>query len=826
MKKRLMKLLAYIVLYLAGVIVFSNFSVLQRQQTVDSSVLTNPTLPVMCVDVNGNKVNRMFGYRQEMDATNMRGALIPMTTKRALTVSYKAYRNKVRSVSYEISAPDTGEVVENAKIGSFSEDGEYQTATFSLSEPILMNREYPIRFTISTDSGDVYYYARVIQRSDPVTDKYVQFVYDFYEGCTNQQGASELNSYLETDDTITNNSYTSVDIRCSLKQITWGNLKPQIYRKAVPTIREINGETCTITNDYLISAEGDGGQEVYHVWEYYRLRYYNSRMMLLNFNRKALQVFNGESSLSINANGVMLGVAERDVEYVSNNTASIVAFIQDGALWEFNSGAQRLSRVFSMRDVGSETDERNDNNDYEIRIIRVSESGGIDFVVGGYMSRGEHEGQQGVSVCHYNPETSTVSERAFIQYNRSAAQLSKDLDILCYVTTGDVGYFYLQRAIYRIELESGAADVVLDNINPDCLVSSTDNSMVAWMPEMQPDAASSITVMALETSSARNIPAAAGTYIKALGFLNDDFLYGIASQSDLKTGPSGDVTFAMSELRIEEFSGTLVKDYKHDGIYVTDVQMEPGLAQLTCATRDSEGNYQQTADDNIMNNLQSEKSAVTVYLYNSSRQGTIVTLKMPGSVTNLSPNVTDFSMRYLQNHPAGVVYQESDSYVLYYVYAGGRLQGIYTDPARAITEADEQVGVVINQEGQYIYERGNKQTKTELHNEDIPAAVLAGEINADMLDMQVGDDVTVMNLAGCTLDQVLYQLSQGRAVITKLADGSTAVIVGYDHYNTLLLNMQTGEHYYMGINDSTASMLEGGNIFVSYIERQATIKAD
>ena len=51
------------------------------------------------------------------------------------------------------------------------------------------------------------------------------------------------------------------------------------------------------------------------------------------------------------------------------------------------------------------------------------------------------------------------------------------------------------------------------------------------------------------------------------------------------------------------------------------------------------------------------------------------------------------------------------------------------------------------------------------------------------------------------------------------------MIVGYDRYNTLLYNFSTGEHYYMGINDSTASMLAGGNIFVSYIESRPTIKA-
>ena len=99
-----------------------------------------------------------------------------------------------------------------------------------------------------------------------------------------------------------------------------------------------------------------------------------------------------------------------------------------------------------------------------------------------------------------------------------------------------------------------------------------------------------------------------------------------------------------------------------------------------------------------------------------------------------------------------------------------------------------------------------------------------GTIDASVLAGQVDEGVTVIDLSGCTLEQVLYQLSEGRAVVTRLENKSTAVIVGYDRYNTLLYNYDTGEHYYMGINDSTASMLEGGNLFVSYLESRSTVK--
>lgn len=781
----------------------------------------------MYVDVDGDKIDRMAGYVTRMDAAQMRDAIIPMTSDRTIRISYKSNDNPISSVSYEVTSPDTGKVVENAKIGNFKSDGDYQTASFSLTQPILMNREYPIRFTIESGSNHYYYYARVLQRSDLVTSKYVKFVYDFYEQCTNSQGSTELNSYLETDNTITNNSYTNVSIKSSLSQVTWGNLKPQIYRKAIPTIKEINGETCSLTADYVLKAtNSDNETEYYRVHEFYRLRYYNAKMMMLDFQRDAEQVFDGNLKSSVTSSGINLGIAKTTLPVTTNEAGTIAAFDQDNDLWEYNKSSNKLARVFSFHDLSDDSDERDDNNDYAIHVIRVSESGDVDFAVYGYMSRGEHEGQVGVSLCHYNSESSIVTERAFLEYPRSGERLKADLQKLSYYSIkSDSCYFYLDRIVYKIDLSTGKTTKLLKDINPDCFVSSDSQGVIAYMPQMKADQSTSITMMNLENEKTRTIKAEKAKYLKVLGFLNDDLLYGIADVSDLRQLPAGNLIFAMKDIKIEDFNGKVIKDYSPDNYWVTKVTMTEGLAELSRVSKNSDGNYVTATDDNIMNNLRDNETSVAVSSSSTDRQGTIASIKFSTAVTNLSPLVTDFSIRYAEEKDRfSLSLPDTDSYPLYYVYAYGALQEVTTDPAQAVTDADGQVGVVLNQEGQYVYERGNKQTKTELNNEDIPKGILSGEINADKLQEKVGKNVDVMNLSGCTLDQVLYQVSQGRAVVTKLADGSTTVIVGYDGYNTLLYNFDTGKHYYMGINDSTKSMEAAGNVFVSYIERQATIK--
>ena len=798
---------------------------MNTQVTESASDLSDSTLPVMCVDIGGNRVNRMFGYREEMASAHLRDSVIPMTTDRTLTVSYRAFDLGVSSVAYEVTAPDTGTVIENAKIGNFKQDGEYRTATFTLSEPILMNREYPIKFTLQTSSGSVYYYSRLLQRADLLTEKYVQFVYDFYETCTNKNGAGELNTYLETDDTVNYNSFTEVNLKSTFDQVTWGSLGPQVYRKAVPTICEINKETCSITTDYLISAtDRDGDTEFYHVEEFYRMRYYNDRIMLLDFNRKAIQVYDGSTG-SISANGVFLGVETRGIQYKTNADSSIVAFVNDDTLWEYNENAQKLVKVFSFHDTSVNADERYDHDEYGIKVIRVQESGDIDFIVYGYMNRGKHEGRCGISICHYHGEGTAVEEQVFIPYRMSYQTLQNNLGRLCYVNSSGTAYFYLNRTVYKIEPETGEFTEIISDINPDCFVSSGTNSQIAWMQEMETNTSTHITVMDLDNGKSREISAGKGQYLKALGFINDDLIYGLANIEDIAVQPAGDEIFAMKELKIESFDGTLVKDYNPDNCWVSGITITEGLVELSRVTK-TEAGYTVASTDNIMNTRQVSSSTIGIDIAVTGRQGQILTLVMSDQKRNINPVVTNFVLRPSVNEAdleLGI--DPEDPYQLFYVYAYGKLQEIVTDPGKAIRDADELVGVVVNREGQYVYERGNKDVENELYNEDVPQGIFSGTIVADELQKAVGDEAVIMNLSGCTLSQVLYEVSMGRAVVTRLADGATTVIVGYDRYNTLLYNFADGSHYYMGINDSTAAFEAGGNVFVSYVEPQRTVKS-
>ena len=67
-----------------------------------------------------------------------------------------------------------------------------------ISSGLLMNQEYSMQLTLETDSGDAYYYTRVVSRSSTNTAEYVKFAGDFARKCLDKTSADSLAPYLES----------------------------------------------------------------------------------------------------------------------------------------------------------------------------------------------------------------------------------------------------------------------------------------------------------------------------------------------------------------------------------------------------------------------------------------------------------------------------------------------------------------------------------------------------------------------------------------------------------------------------------------------------
>ena len=81
--------------------------------------------------------------------------------------------------------------------------------------------------------------------------------------------------------------------------------------------------------------------------------------------------------------------------------------------------------------------------------------------------------------------------------------------------------------------------------------------------------------------------------------------------------------------------------------------------------------------------------------------------------------------------------------------------GIYENAAKAVQTADENMGVVLNQKQQYLWERGNAKNQGDISLSDVPEAVKEASLDVNVLKEKVRNMGTVANITGCTLEQIL-----------------------------------------------------------------------
>lgn len=815
MKKIIIRAGVLLVIFICGVAGFS--SLMNHQSTDNRTDMETASSPSMAMMLDGTEINRMYAYADQMDVSSMRDSITPLGTDRTLEVCITPNGRKIKSLLYEVTTPDGEEVVENNKIRNFNQqDNGTLTLEFTLTQPILMDQEYALNFTLNTEDGSWHYYTRLLQRAGLSTKQYVDFVNSFSAKTFAQDDTGDLSTYLETDTSASGNSLRNTNISSDLELITWGNLTPQITRAGIPTIKEINKNSGSISLTYYISAQNEDGEtEKYQVDEFYRMSYNQTRVYLLDFQRQVKQVIATEQDLVSNGK-INLGITDTNVQYMSDSEGTIVAFVQQGDLWSYNIDTNKMTRVFSFRDNEND-DERNDISQHDIKIVRVEKNGDIDFVLYGYMNRGQHEGQIGTAVYHYSGEQNAIEEEFFLQSFESYEFLKKDIDKMAYVSKDGNLYLLLDNALYKFQMEEKTSEIIQDQIEEDCFFVSKDGQYAAWMNGMDPYDTAAITFMDFDTGEQTQVQADSGTRIRLFGFINSDLIYGVANESDIVPNASGGTDFAMNEVRIQNFQGDVVKSYHQEGYYVLDVKIQENLLELSRATKTGDS-FTETTGDQIMNNVRSKQDEIfSVVTSTTVRQGNVTSIQFAADSSGQPPLVVD--TKIIEN-PDRNMKQERDSHSgeCYYVYAQGLLAGVYQNPVQAVAQAEEENGIVLDETQRYIWESGNTAGRAAITAEDLPEAVAKGTLDLDILNEDLEGQGKAIDMTGCTLEQILYEVSAQRPVIVRGENGEGAVLIGYDDYNTILYNPSTKETYYFGMQDSTNTFQANGNVFLCYLE--------
>ncbi len=816
----------------------------------NTTVMGTATFPLITIKTGDCTVNMLHGYNTNMDANKLWEAVTMLGTDQTFTIQFGKDGPEIKKLNYEVREFVGNGLIESDSISVFEEDGDNETAKITLNSELVSEKEYAVKITLITSKSEkIYYYQRIkIYQEAHLKDK-LDFVMSFHNTIMNKDESQDIIKYLEPNSSADNTTLAYVNIHSSYDMVCWGDLTPKVLTDIVPTVKEIYEDTASIELDYFIKAEVAGATEQYRVTEVYRVRYSPDRMYLLNYERHMESVFDINLA-SIDKSELKLGITTDDtVSYRVGSDNTKLAFVRDKELYFYDLSENEITKVFTFRQ--NTPDYLRDYYDqHDIRILNMDAEGNVNFLVYGYMNRGQYEGRMAVILYRYIRAEERIEELVYIPVEEPYQNLKENLGELSYLNSSDIFYIQMYDTIYAYDLITKKITVVATGINRDQILVMSDTNYVVWQETSDLNNSKNLRIMNLETGATDTISADNGYNIRLLGKIDNNIIYGFVNNKNITSLQDGSVLAPLSSVKIASVDKKILKSksYAKEGYYITGITVKDNVIELRRAqkiTQDGKTEFISAPKDNIMNQEKSEEALIKISPVNSEQVLTEYYMTLPkGFVMKKMPKILTTVNTVISKDPTVRLPETEQKQLYYYPYIAGGIAGAYENAAEAIQIAREDIGVVLNSNRQLVWERGITATSYTISRFEnmtwtpstantiesclklvldyqgaaVPESKLDTSASSAYEVLKNYSKYTPVRLTGITLNDALYYIAKGRPVIA-LTDSDNAVIIyGYDTFNIMLLDPANSNVKKMGIQDSTELFESAGNVFLSYLE--------
>ena len=840
MKKSLIKGAILVAVFLLSVFLFARAT--NRTNEDMTREMSPVTLPVISCLYGDKEINLLHAYTEEMDSRFMRETITPISEDRMLSLKVWNLLDPVDKITYQIRSLDGNDLYSDAEVEIQSQDGSSLTAMIEIQGIVDPGKEYTLILNLEEGGRVSHFYTRIILPVDCFVEETLNFATEFHRKALSREEYESLVTWLEPDTTGDNSTLQKVDIHSSVKQIGYGDFEAEEVGQPYVSLVEINPSYNVVLIDYVLSsAREDGLKEYYNVSEYFRVRHTEEREYLLNYERTMNQIYRGETA-DLFGSLVQFGIRDADVDYVVSEDKSRLAFVQEQELWYLNLKNGRLYQVYSFRGLEG-IDPLENYAAHDVRIVNMEEDGSLNFLVYGYMNRGEHEGLCGIALNHFDGGTNTVEETAFLPSTRSFTVLRSDLKELLYESRDHIFYFLLGQNLYRIDLERSSITMPVSSLTDLSWAASDNSRYLAWISDGDENSGREMTILDMESKEEYVMEAEAGEFFRPLGFMQEDLIYGVARESDIYTDAAGLITFPMRRLCIMNAGGdhSLLKEYEKEGFYVADISVS-GYTIYLDRLKWENGSYVPADPDTIMNREGENMEAVSI-------NSTVTVVKETEIQLDLGEEITNTSPRLLT--PKEIVTEEDHNYLLpgqepsnnYYVYAKGQV-AFSTDTFRdAVQVADEAMGVVIDTHMRYVWMRARALSKPVIPLDPEAMQTNAGSIASCIRGMLAQKEITLdvesllasgqspkqilqsalrdyvfLDLSGCDITETLYYISNDIPVFAMSGTKDAVLLVGYDGSSVTCYDPVQQKNVSRDLEEAKEYFGGWGNIYFTYIE--------
>lgn len=783
--------------------------------------ITEASLPIVSVKTEkGTLYNRMHGITGELDEMLMDTDMTLLPSDKELTIVIDTYNETIKTLWYKIRSVEDRSLIENTEVKSFDTvEGQVQ-ATLDIKNLIRDNTPYVLEIIIGTEKYDeISYYTTIYAGTDYKLQDKLDYVLDFNACTFASERLSEITKYLETKSSASNNNYGKVNIYSTKAMVGWGDLHPFVESNIVPSVLDINEETAIITLDYTIGAANDNeSYDTYMVHEFYRIRQTSSRFYLLSFDRETTQIFDGRYDL-ISSGKINLGInPDMEVEAMADEKNKYIYFENCGTLWCFDKEKHTYTKVFAFE--SEDTDNVRERYDrYSTKIMSVNEDGRCRFLVYGYMNRGAHEGEVGISLYDYSYADNVVTESIYIPVNVPYDILCGNVAEIAYVRDDTAFYIKIDDILYSIDLVSKEAMTEIKDLLDGSYYVSANGKVIAYHVDSSIDGADKVRVFNIEKGSDYYIEAGENEKVKALGFVQNDLIYGIADKENIVTDENGETIFAMHRLYIMDSEFKIIRDYEPSGTYVVSAETDGYRINLNRVVKDDSGIFRSASIDQLINREENvETVTVTVDSIATDSRKTEVVLKLVDGLSGSGAAGvrTSDKIEYKKDQIFELP-QPPTGESKYYTYGGGKFKRAYADIADAVNYAADNYGEIYDYKHNLIWKRF-KPAEANIKGLSSHGASAGNSYNVAKSIVSAyasASEGRWLDIEGVKAENVLSFVGLDCPVIGETMTGYV-IITGYTSKQITYLNTVTGAYETVSITDADKMFSQCGDKYLTY----------
>ena len=425
------------------------------------------------------------------------------------------------------------------------------------------------------------------------------------------------------------------------------------------------------------------------------------------------------------------------------------------------------------------------------------------------MNRGTYEGQMGVVFYHYDEENRMVQEKFFVPVSTGFDQLGSDISTLAYLGDNGMTYLLLNGKVTGIDLNSNESVTVAYGLSQDNFAVSTDGSRMAWLEGGDAYHSQTLHVMDFDTAQKQDVAAPEGDYVRALGFVGSDLIYGFGHESDLWMVNGNVKEFPMYAMYIADNEMNIQSEYKKPGIYISDVTAEEGRIHLKRMVKLGDNQYSYQDEDTIVCNQKVDEDPFEgLGWYASQEKGRVYFVQTDNEIKSSSVKTeTPKAFSYENTSTlelAGRQNVAEDGTLIFYAYGSGSYLGSFTDFGEAVNAAYDKMGYVTDQNQHLVWDRINRKPIRSLKDPAGQARELLSYMDSFGKNKRQESGLMTFDASGCSVNQVLYFIDKGIPAAAIMPDGSCLLLYGYDQYNVSIYDPVTQETYKMGSGDANA----------------------